>query len=249
MQKWVIFKKSNVLNDKRTDPKVCWSVLNNFLNNIKILSAPPVLISGEANRNTVEKANIFNEFKLPLLLMNIDKRLKPFSIKKDDITSIIKSLNPTKAHGFGNISILVHKKEEKYLMKNYRPISLLPIFAKVCERLLFNSHFSHFDKNNLFAKCQSRFMPGDSCISQLLSIVHEIQSSFDYKLLTNVRERFLDIPEAWHQGLLFKLKSYGVKGNWDSWKTTLITENKEWYLMACAHPGKLFFLAYHKVLF
>ena len=99
MQKWVIFKKSNVLNDKRTDPKVCWSVLNNFLNNIKILSAPPVLISGEANRNTVEKANIFNEFKLPLLLMNIDKRLKPFSIKKDDITSIIKSLNPTKAHG------------------------------------------------------------------------------------------------------------------------------------------------------
>ena len=33
------------------------------------------------------------------------------------------------------------------------------------------------------------------------------------------------------------------------WKTTLITKNKESYLMVSADPGKLFFLAYHKVLF
>ena len=40
--------------------------------------------------------------------------------------------------------IPVHKKEAKYLVKNYRPISLFPIFAKVFERLLYNSLFSHF---------------------------------------------------------------------------------------------------------
>ena len=30
--------------------------------------------------------------------------------------------------------VLFHKKEEKNLLKNYRPISLLPIFSKVFER-------------------------------------------------------------------------------------------------------------------
>ena len=61
--------------------------------------------------------------------------------------------------------IHVHKKEEKNIVKNYRPISLLPIFAKVFEILLFNSLFAHFHDYDLFTKCQSGFMPGDSCIS------------------------------------------------------------------------------------
>ena len=92
--------------------------MNNFLNTIKIPSLPPVLISGETITNILEKANIFNEFfasqctplennsKFPLLLMNTDKRLNTVFIKKDDITSIIKSLNSAKDHGFDDISIL-----------------------------------------------------------------------------------------------------------------------------------------------
>ena len=107
--------------------------------------------------------------------------------------------------------IPVHKKEENNVVKNYRPISLLPIFTKVFERLLFNSLFAHFYDNDLFTKCQSGFMPGDSYISQLLSIVHEIQSSFDCNPPVDTRAIFLDISKAfdkmWCKGLLFKLKS------------------------------------------
>ena len=112
--------------------------------------------------------------------------------------------------------ILVHKKE-KNIAKNYRPVSLLPIFAKVFERLLFNSLFAYFRNNDLFTKCQSGFMLGDSFISQLLSIVHEIQSSFDCNPPVDTRAIILDISKAfdkvWHQVLLFKLKSYGVEGS------------------------------------
>ena len=91
--------------------------MNNFLNNIKIPFVPPILISSETITNTVEKANIFNEYfasqctplennrKLLSLLMNTDKRLNTISIKNVVIISIIKSLNPTKAPGFDNISI------------------------------------------------------------------------------------------------------------------------------------------------
>lgn len=50
-----------VVNNKHTDLKVYWNVLKNFLNNIKILSVPAILLSGKTRRNILEKANIFNK--------------------------------------------------------------------------------------------------------------------------------------------------------------------------------------------
>ena len=90
----------------------------------------------------------------------------------------------------------IHKKESKNLLKNYRPISLLPIFGKIYERIIFKELFNHFHQNQLFTKCQSGFLPGDSCISQLLSIVHEIDSSFDCDPTIDVSGVFLDICKA-----------------------------------------------------
>ena len=35
--------------------------------------------------------------------------------------------------------IPVHKKNDKQLVENYRPISLLPIFGKIFEKIIFTS--------------------------------------------------------------------------------------------------------------
>ena len=105
----------------------------------------------------------------------------------------------------------VHKKEDKTLVKNYRPISLLPIFSKIFERVIYNSIFNYFISNKLFTLSQSAFLPGDSCIAQLLSIIHEIQTAFDENPLADVGGIFLEISKAfdkvWHEGLLYKLKN------------------------------------------
>ena len=85
------------------------------------------------------------------------------------------------------------KKKTLMLVKNYRPISLFPIFGKMFERVIYNPIFIYFQSNRLFTPSQSGFVPGDLCIAQLLSIIHQIQTAFDENLTVDVRGVFLDI--------------------------------------------------------
>ena len=56
--------------------------------------------------------------------------------------------------------------------------------------------FSLILANNLLAHNQSGFKPGDACINQVLSISHEIYSSFDDGF--EVRRVFLDTSKAFN---------------------------------------------------
>ena len=114
----------------------------------------------------------------------------------------------------GNI-FPIHKKRDKQVLKNYRPVSLLPIYGKVFERVIFNKMFSFLLKNNLVSPNRSGSKPGDSRIKQLLVITHEIFQSFDEGF--EVRSVFLDVSstfdKAWYKELIFKLSRNGISGN------------------------------------
>ena len=45
----------------------------------------------------------------------------------------------------------VHKKGDKQLIKNYRPMSLFPICRKLMEKLMFNSIFNFIDTRNMLS--------------------------------------------------------------------------------------------------
>ena len=72
----------------------------------------------------------------------------------------------------------IHKKKDRQIKSNYRPISLLPICGKLLEKIVFDHVYSYLNTHNLLSKNQSGFRPGDSTIYQLISITSDIYESF-----------------------------------------------------------------------
>ena len=128
----------------------------------------------------------------------------------------------------GNV-IPVHKKNEKNLMKNYRPISLLPICGKLFEKLIFDNLYNYVFSNNFISDKQSGYRRGDSTVKQLISITHEIHKAFDNK--NEIRAVFLDISKAfdtvWHEGLVHKLKRIGIEGEMIGILNSFLSDRKQ----------------------
>ena len=122
----------------------------------------------------------------------------------------------------------VFKKDCPSNLKNYRPISLISILAKVMERLVYKHIYNYLIDNNLITSHQSGFTPGDSAVNQLLYITNEFGRALDEG--KEVRVVFCDISKAfdrvWHKGLLRKLESIGIRGSLLSWVKNYLSEKK-----------------------
>ena len=66
--------------------------------------------------------------------------------------------------------IPIHKKGDKTLPSNYRPIALLSNISKIQERIAFNNLYNHLRDNTLLYKYQSGFLLYHSTVFQLIDI-------------------------------------------------------------------------------
>ena len=117
----------------------------------------------------------------------------------------------------------VHKKHLKEPAENYRPISLLPIIAKLLERCVCRRLYEHVI--SAISLGQHGFLRNRSCTTQLLQVLHKIGKNLDSNIQTDIV--YLDFAKAFdsvdHGLILAKLWQFGVHSNMLNWFTDYLT--------------------------
>ena len=62
----------------------------------------------------------------------------------------------------------VHKNGSPSDVNNYRPISIIPIIAKLFEKIIYDLYYKYLSDNNLLSNCQSGFRALHSTVTSLL---------------------------------------------------------------------------------
>ena len=110
----------------------------------------------------------------------------------------------------------LHKSGEKNIVSNYRPISVLPLFSKILERIMYNRVYTHVSSHNLLYDKQFGFQNKCSTEHAILQLTKELHESCDKNEFT--LGVFVDLSKAFdtvnHDILLVKLEYFGLKSKY-----------------------------------
>ena len=120
----------------------------------------------------------------------------------------------------------IPKKGDLTLVKNYRPITLLPIVSKVLERIVYNKIIPFI--RPLLSDHQFGFLKNRSCLKQLLVSFAQIFQNVNQGLQTNAI--YFDFQKAFdsilHPELLFKFWAIGITGPLWCWFKSYLSNRK-----------------------
>ena len=123
----------------------------------------------------------------------------------------------------------VYKKDEEFLLTNYRPISVLPCLSKLLERIMYNRLFKYLSDNSILYKKQFGFQTSHSTEHSILLLVNQLYQSFDEsKVSLGI---LIDLSKAFdtvnHKILTKKLELYGIKDCNLRWFESYLSNRKQ----------------------
>ena len=143
--------------------------------------------------------------------------------------------------------IPLYKNKEKFLVTNYRPISLLVTISKILEKIVYQRTYSFLCSTSQLYQSQYGFRTGHSCENAISELVGTIVKNKEQKKSTV--GVFIDLSKAFdtlnHEMLLLKMERYGMRGCVLEWFRSYLNNRKMRVRCTSSTTGKLEYSTYH----
>lgn len=137
--------------------------------------------------------------------------------------------------------IPIYKSACKTNVSNYRPISVLPAFSKIFEKLMCERLTNFIDKNYVLSDSQFGFRSNSSTYMALLELTDSVSKAIDDRDTTI--GVFIDLAKAFdtvnHKILLDKLYHYGIRGIAHDWIKNYLTNRHQYVYVNKTHSDYL----------
>jgi hypothetical protein len=161
---------------------------------------PPKILNCSAPSISVPLTRIVNKM--------IETNIFPDDLKKAQVTPL-------------------YKKDDPFVMKNYRPVSILSSTSKVFEKVINDQLCTYFD--NIFHNFLAAFRPKYGCQTTLLRLIEDWKMALDNN--EHVGAILMDLSKAFdclpHNLIALKLKAYGLSDNSVSLVHNYLTNRKQ----------------------